>query len=444
MKKGTSLWLFLIGLGSQTQFHFVGSIGISELPIFLIAPFLYFKNFRRIRRDGFNTLVLLAIASCVGCIVSSLVNQSPFIFLIKAFAFPYAIFAATVVFHHFLRDNLDGMKWFLLGVFFSLIVNVFVFQPAVHTYKDGYIVTGEDAVAAMMGYALFWTHRIKMLICLPVFVGYLSMPLVYSFFALVAAAGISIFYSSGSGRSAALVSLLAAVLILKGGKKKASIAGIGRHFLLYILIGACLLFAMKSVYSYAASNGLLGFDAQTKYMRQTSRGTGIIDLLMGGRMETFCGLQAALDRPIMGHGAKAEDRNGYVERYLEKYGSSEDLQRYLESLLLAVKRGLGGYRFIPLHSYIISFWVQYGIIGLFFWLYVLYLVFMYFKHYASAIPQWYGYLCVSISAFIWDVIFSPFSDRLGVSFMICCILFVKSVYEHRLMLPYKMEIAVQK
>ena len=37
--------LFLIGLFSQTHIQVVGSIGISELIIFLVAPFLYVTHY---------------------------------------------------------------------------------------------------------------------------------------------------------------------------------------------------------------------------------------------------------------------------------------------------------------------------------------------------------------------------------------------------------------
>ena len=129
---------------------------------------------------------------------------------------------------------------------------------------------------------------------------------------------------------------------------------------------------------------------------------------------------------------------------MAEYGTEEDLRGYIDGLAYAARHGFVTYRFIPMNSYIISFWVQYGIVVLCFWIYVMLLVFLYFKRYACAIPQWYGYLCVSTSAFMWDVFFSPFSDRLGVPFMICCILFVKAVYEQRLMMPYEMERAAQK
>ena len=71
MKGSSSVWMFLIGLGSMTQFHFVGSLGVSELPIFLIAPIIFVMDFRLLRGDGFMPFIWLTILCCIGCCISS-------------------------------------------------------------------------------------------------------------------------------------------------------------------------------------------------------------------------------------------------------------------------------------------------------------------------------------------------------------------------------------
>ena len=444
MNKSASLWLFLIGLGSQTQFHFVGSLGISELPVLLLAPFLFVRDCRKLKADGFMPFLWLVIFTCLGCILGAKLNGSPLVFTLKAFAFPYAIFSSTIVFHHLLRNDMGSIKWFIVGTFLSSIVNIFIFQPEVHTAHGGEIATGDAAVAAMMGYALFWSNRIRSLIMLPVSAFYLATPWLYSVLAPLLSAVVYILFSKGSGRSAAVVSLGIAFLIYVGGKKRRTMVRIGRNFFVFMVVSIVLLFAIKGAYSWAAPKGMLGEDARVKYYRQTRAGTGLIGLLMGGRMEFFCGLMAAIDKPILGHGPKAEDKNGYVERYLAKYGTDEDLRNYLGEIRLSERIGNGGYAFIPTHSYIVSFWVQYGIFGLLLWLYVLYQAILYLRKYAPMVPQWYGYLCVGICNLLWDAFFSPFAGRLAVPCMITCVLFAKAVYERKLTLPYKMEIEAQK
>ena len=436
MRKLTSLWLFLIGLGSHTQFHLVGSLGISELPIYLFAPFIFIREYRILKKDGFLPFVWITIFTCCGCLLGARINGAPSVFVMKGVAFPYAIFASIVIYHSLLRKNFNEIKWYLVGSFLSSIVCVFIFQPEVHTVRNGMVATGDAAVAAMMGYALFWTSRIRSLICLPVSAFYLSTPRFYAVIAPLLSAGIYIAFSHGSGRASAVVSIGTAFLIYMGA--------IGRHFFSFILLAVVLLALIKISYSWSARNGILGDVAREKYLHQTRKGSSVINILMSGRMEFFCGLMAAIDKPIIGHGPKAEDKNGYVERYLSRYGTDDDLKNYIGEMELAAKRGQGGFRFIPMHSYIVSFWVQYGIFGLILWLYVLYLAFMYFRKYAPMIPQWYGYLCLGICNLMWDVLFSPFSSRLGVPFMVCCILFAKALYERRIQLPYNMEMEIYR
>ena len=66
-----SWWLFLAGLGSMTEVHFFGSIAITELAMFVVAPILFLKNFHRLRHDGLIPFVWLAILTCVGCIYAN-------------------------------------------------------------------------------------------------------------------------------------------------------------------------------------------------------------------------------------------------------------------------------------------------------------------------------------------------------------------------------------
>ena len=99
---------------------------------------------------------------------------------------------------------------------------------------------------------------------------------------------------------------------------------------------------------------------------------------------------------------------------------------------------------IPAHSHLIAFWLYYGIIGLVFWIYVLYLIVIYFKRYVDVVPQWFGYLAVSVSAFAWNVFFSPYGGRIVTPLMICLILFTRAIAKGRISLPVAMQIEASK
>lgn len=445
--KAAAYWLFLIGLGSQTQFHFLGSLGISELPVFLIAPFVFVSDYKTLKNDGFLPFVYLAILTCVGCVVSSCVNNTPFIFFIKGLAHPYAIFATTVVLHRILRRDIGAFKWVVVGAFVSGIVSIFVFQQETYTVQsgaEGSAVTGMAAVEAVTGYALFWSGKIGDLLTLPIKAGYLSAPAWYSLAALIVTTAASIILSRGSGRSAALTTVLAILLILLGGRSRKRMASMGRNIIQLVVCVVVVVAIFKSTYSYAAKNGYLGDDARRKYYTQTRMGESALALLMSGRMELFCGVMACLDHPLLGFGPKAEDTGGYTERYLREYGSPEDYNSYLWSVQYYKSQGIDVYRMIPAHSHIAMFWVNYGVIGLLLWLYVLWLFFKYLRNYAPAVPQFYGLVCLGISTNLWHIFFSPFSERIETPLLVCCILFAKAVSEHKLDLPPNMEIEAAK
>ena len=439
MRKNTSFMLFMIGLGSMTQFHFIGSLGISELPIYVIAPFVFLLNYRCLKQDGFLPFIYLTLATCLGCIISSLINSTPVSFAIKGFAHPYSLFALIVVLHRLLRNNLNGLKWILIGICLSNIVNIFIFQPEVTIASGGVVAEGRAALEQSLNDVLLIGSRAKAILCLPVSINYLSMPTSVSTVAVILAGIVFALFSQSSGRSAAAALLMSAALIMIGRKSRISIRAIGRHIVLSCLCLAVAAFSLKAIYSKAAQGGLLGEGALQKYRQQTRAGDGFLQILMAGRMEFFCGVSACLDQPIFGFGPKAEDKNGYVESFMKKYGAADDYLKYLESLRNARRAGRFVYRNIPTHSYIAMFWVYYGIAGLFLWLYVLWLFFMYLKKYAYVVPQWYGYMAVTIPFATWNIFFSPFAGRPEKALYITCLLLVKAIYDKKMSLPIEIE-----
>jgi ribonucleotide monophosphatase NagD (HAD superfamily) len=49
-------------------------------------------------------------------------------------------------------------------------------------------------------------------------------------------------------------------------------------------------------------------------------------------MDSFCGLIACVDRPIVGFGPWAKDNYGYTGEFLEKYGTYEDSLNYYKAM----------------------------------------------------------------------------------------------------------------
>ena len=126
--KRASLFLFLLGTFSMTQIHVVGNIGISELVVFLVAPWIFIQDYRVLKLDGFMPAIMLSILMCAGCVVASIMNHTSVPNFLRGFAAPYTIFSVLVVGHHLVRKSPGGHKWFALGMAMTVTINIFIFQ----------------------------------------------------------------------------------------------------------------------------------------------------------------------------------------------------------------------------------------------------------------------------------------------------------------------------
>lgn len=419
MSKFNALLLFLLGLLSTYRVNLIGKIGVSEIVVFLAAPIVFFQDFHVLRRERFLPYVSLALLVCLGDLLSGFINHSFPFDIIRGFASPYALFAGIVVMHRLLRRDLRNLKWLALGFGLSLMLTMilsrgdlsaFVVEGAENEFRAG--------VSRM--------YMLVPLVCCPIAGWYFKIPILYS--VVVPFTFASFFLAtSASGRSTALCLIATAGLTFLGGKSVKGLRFITRHFLVFIFLAFVLGVATKQTYQHLAKKGVLGEEAQKKYLAQTSEGEGFLRLLMGGRSGFFAGLFAAVDRPIVGFGPWAIDTEGYyMLDYLAKYGSPEEYRVY------SITTANSGFALIPGHSHIVGFWVWYGIAGGLFWVVVLGLWVNVFRKYILAIPGWYGYVCVWMPSFFWAVIFSPFTERMQMAALITVSLFLKAAYLGRI------------
>lgn len=410
-KKG-AFWLFLIGMFSMTQIKVGAKIGISEAVCCLVGPFLFLKNYIQYKRDGVILFFNLLLLWMVGAIISDLYNHSCIEQVIRGFTVPLTLFCVSVCVYHFLRKKPGNLKWILMGIAVSSVLSIFVFQRGLagDMAAEGDISGALDRV---MGYKLFWSNQVKTWCSLPVSGWYLALPrlVLVPMLLLIAFANMS-----AGGRSAFAVSVFSLLIVLVGGRTVTSIKALKRYFPL-IVLGCCLsAILLKVGYSYAAEHGYLNEVETIKYQKQTANGTGFMSLIKSGRGDFFIGLDAALDKPIVGHGSQAMDYHGYEKEFVSRYGS--DLERDIYMSL-----EMQGYlRTIKSHSHIICYWMWHGVSALIFWLYLLWLLVVTFQKRLHYIPEWFGYLALSIPAFAWDFFFSPLGLRVDECVLYCAML----------------------
>jgi O-antigen ligase len=128
-----------------------------------------------------------------------------------------------------------------------------------------------------------------------------------------------------------------------------------------VALAASILLSIAGVmwaYGRAASAGILGQDAQEKYLQESSGKYGV---LLGGRTEILASFPAVYDSPILGHGSWAKDPIYIIQQHqaLLLLG-----YKYAAMLITpaALRDGL-----IPAHSYLFQAWVDAGILGAVFW-----------------------------------------------------------------------------
>lgn len=427
-KQRSSFFLFLIGLFGATQVVCLGAVGISELVVMLIAPIVFYYNARVLRNDGFGQLLLPLSVLFVMLAIGSLKNDCFFPFmLLKKWAMLYSIMAHVVVYHCLLRGNFRGLRWWLLGGIISGIIKIWYFNPAVDVSEAGDVyyeaIASEDALNS----PVFWSGKLRGLFSFLLAGWYQILPIpliVLSSFVIVG------FVATGSvsGRGA-MATLLAGVLfIVIGRKSNMSLGNFTRKFFFVFVVLILAMIGVKQFYSYAAKNGILGDDAYSKYMRQTKRGNGIVSILMAGRVEFFVQARAILDKPLLGYGVLPYDKKGYYQNFIAQYGDESDMVNYLNAMR---KKPIGMPDVIKCHSHIMTFWMDYGVLGLFFWLYIIFCIFKYFSCHAPVCPLLFGYMAIRLTGFMWDILFNPLISRSGTAMAFVLLFLVRALYQKR-------------
>ena len=433
--------MFLLGLGSATKIYFLGTISFTELVIFPLAPVLLLKQYSNMRREGLVSFVYMIMLLLCGMLFSAWWNKTPYTYTVKLFAVYYGFFSFFVVFYCVLRRNFMGLGWFFVGSAISGIITIWAFNPQAMASESGFAYIANADVERVISGPLFWIGKLRSFGQLPIMVSYFKTPLAYSIVTPVLFVAFALF-STISGRAQSFCVLLGGVMMFIGQKSRIKMSRIGKHFVVFAVLGGLVLLAYKMVYSYAAGGGYLGEEARNKYETQTDRGKGLFRLLMAGRKEFFIAASAIVDHPFVGFGPRAEDYNGYTEKFLRKYGSDQEIAAYVYYQLRYAP--LGYKMQIPTHSHIMAAWLWCGLPGLIFWVWILYCLYRHIRYHSAAIPQWYGYFALSIPSMLWSIFFNPVGARFILPLLMVCMMFARAVSEGRILLPYEMEMEARE
>ena len=437
--------LFAIGLFSKTQIYVGGAIGLSELIVFAVAPFVFISNYKNIKRDGFIPLISLVLLSLLGCFISCRINAVDFAHESRGLMANYGLFASIVVMHRLLRDNLKGVGWLALGMAISLVISSFTFYGTTELaqYAGGDVRGATDAILQS---PLFWAGRLGAFWTLPYSGWYRSMPQTWNWLSAIVWGGVSMFISQGSGRSMGLTLLFSGILMFMCGKSRRKIQMVSKNMGVLLVVSVGIIFVFSIIYSIVASNGVLGEKAQEKYERQVKGQRTPLKILMSGRSEFFVGLSACVRKPIFGYGPWPVDEEGIYEKWLLENGDAEDVERYFNlQHYYREAGGVGGpVRTIPCHSVLIQFWLWYGFAGLILWFYVVYRIWIYVRRDMYAVPHYVGYVLGWVPLYLWNIFFSPFGGRLEYGAFLSAMLLCSAVKRGTVALPQEMVHEIEK
>lgn len=210
----------------------------------------------------------------------------------------------------------------------------------------------------------------------------------------------------------ALLAVIAVALVLREPIRRVFFEkGVRLLPLAVAALPACaFIWSISWTYETLAEEGALGREAQLKYYAQSRLD---LPLIVAGRNELLVSYRAIEDSPIIGHGSWARDPD-YVK----------ELIYLLERRGMFVTPTLRQQDLIPSHSYIMSAWVDHGILAVPFWLAVLAVLIGAILHCLAGNPRHREMiLCISV-LLLWDVLFSPFGSTERILLAASCVIAV--------------------
>lgn len=376
-----NIFAFIVGCLAFLQFRIMGTFALGEIVALASTPFIAFGKFRE--NKNARQFVYMAFVWLLGVILADIWNGTPMEDRLKG-AFNVIFLISIVPFSYWLLyDNPRRWIIYYFGYTLSVLYNYYFQKVFESDFEvDTWRVYAYYPLAMWVaGYLYYKNKHLLSYIAIMMF----SVWTLFNF-----------------SRNIFLCQTLAVILLLifnsiKNQNHDFSELFSKRFLRLALGIGVGL-FLISYTYENLASSGSLGDRAQKKYMMQQKSRYGIAS----GRGDFIVSLYMIGRSPVFGYGSYAKDK----DKIAFKYKNSHDLNPYNEPYN---KNDM-----IPRHSYILGAWVFAGILGFVFFSYVLVAIWKFFRSgailYDSRIT---GLLSYVMALMIWNILFSPFSDRIN-------------------------------
>lgn len=217
-----------------------------------------------------------------------------------------------------------------------------------------------------------------------------------------------------NARSFAAMTIITGLITLLFSRRRG--AYLRSQSMSYATVAAlAIAYLLATFYSWGAESGYLGTDAYDKYEMQNKAGGGPLSILLGGRSEILVSTNAIVDSPLIGHGSWARD---------PYYASMLSEMRRMMLEVDETPTSADESDLIPTHSYIFGAWVEAGLVGGLFWLYVTYWLIAYLVPAAWQRGDVLGYICIfQVPTLVWNIFFSPFGANVRVEVAALLVIF---------------------
>jgi hypothetical protein len=386
------LAIVILSSSAMLTVNLVGSLPGCEVVVLLMLPFLLLRKGNRAFRREYLWFYLLLGLWLFGTVCADLYLSSPIIKSAKGIArvvFLGFDFTTLVI---LINGKTRGKIAFTLGFIPVMLYIAFAFRGdflVAWKFGLGYAITLMALLVACHYYAQR-RHWIYVSIAL----GMAALNLIFA------------------SRSQVAIDLISLVLVLPiFGRKSTLQDGRGKsaqtlRIIVTLTFACAAAYAANQAIKFAANHDFFDASIQGKFQTQEE---GRLGVLVGGRPETLVAIQAILDSPFLGHGSFAVD---------PKYNSlQQDIEYengYTASDAPPDEEDAG----IPAHSHLTQSWIESGVFGGIFWMYILVLTsrgILLLISRSSPMAPLYSFLLVG---FVWDILYSPMGsfDRLWGAF----------------------------
>ncbi len=376
------------------EFNVVGRLFLGEMLLAALFPVLIIKRGRLLVAPLPRTAIALGLFWLVGQMLTDVIRATPFEDFARGWAKIGFFLVNFMAIYLLVVGSRRRIVLFVLGLVLGGFLT-YQFDPGIYAVGDPWkfgVGTSVTMLLILLAVMVQWRRSRHVLV----------------------AAGIVLFASAlniymGYRSFGGICFVTGAFMLLQGwmtqGGRRQIAIGPGQAIAVGItgLVAASLALA---AYSSMAGSGLLGSTAQAKYEMQT-RGT--FGVLLAGRPSILTSAKAVMDSPIVGHGSWAKNRDYAVEHY-----------RSLQLLDVPVDDTMLSTLLIPSHSYVMGAWVEAGIMGAIFWLWVLWQAARRLLGLAGNRELLSPLLIFIIVNLTWSVLFSPFGayGRLTAAFFL--------------------------